>query len=156
MGDAGEGGRGGASDCEEFGGEVGEFVAVGHPDGEGRGDGVEEGGLLGGAAAGEGGDFEGGVAVFPLCTCGDVFAEVPSHFLEAVANSQDGDVEVEDGGVDVRGGRVIDGVGASGKDDAFGSPGEVGEFLGAGKHFGVDVYFAETAGDEMGVLRSEV
>ena len=110
---------------------------------------------MGGAVV-EGGDLKGGVAIFALCACGDVFAEVPGHFLEAVADSEDGDVEVEDGGVDVRGGGVVDGVGASGEDDAFGRPGEVGEFLGAGEHFGVNVYFAETAGDEVGVLGSEV
>lgn len=110
----------------------------------------------GGGVAGEGGDFEGGVPVFALCACGDVFAKVPGHFLEAVADSEDGDVQGEDGGVGVRGGGLVDGVGASGEDDAFRGPGEVGEFFGAGEHFRVGIYFSEAAGDEMGVLGSEV
>lgn len=119
-----------------------------------RGEGMEW--KEGGGVTGKGGDFVGRVPVFTLCACGDIFAKVPSHFLEAVADSEDGDVQEEDGGVDVRGRGVVDGVGASGEDDAFRGLGEVGEFLGAGEHLRVDIYFSEAAGDEMGVLGSEV
>lgn len=102
------------------------------------------------------GDFESDATVFALLPCDDAFSVVPRDLLQAVADSEDRDVQVEHFRVDVRRIGGVDGVGTSGEDDARGFPRQVGEFLGAGQHFRVDVQFAESAGDEMRVLRAEI
>jgi hypothetical protein len=38
----------------------------------------------------------------------------------------------------------------------FWLPGEFGYFLSAGEHFGVDIDFAQSSGDEVGILASEI
>lgn len=70
------------------------------------------------------------MAVFTLFASEHVLAEMPGDFLEAIADAEDGDGEVEDCGVDVGGVGLVHGVRASGEDDTFRLPGKVGDFLG--------------------------
>jgi hypothetical protein len=102
-------------------------------------------------------NVEDGVAVFALLASNDVLlVAVPCDLLETVADTEDWDTHLEDSGVDV--GRVIrvDRVGTAGKDNTLGLEGELRDLLGARKHLGVDAQLAQTAGDQMSVLRSEV
>ena len=156
VGDAGEGGVWGGGDGVEGGREARELVAVGHPDGVDGGGGAHVGEERGDGAGGAGREGELGVAVLAFFAREDVLAEVPGNLLQPVADAEDGDGEVEDGGVDVRGGGLVDGVGPAGEDDAFGGPGEVRELLRAGQHLGVDIQVAESTGDEVRVLGAEV
>ena len=154
--DAGEGGVGRRGDGVEARREVRQLVAVGHPDGVEGSDGAHVGEEGGDEARGGGGQGELGVAVLALLAREHVLAVVPGDLLQAVADAQDGDRELEDGGVDVRGGGLVDGVGPAGEDDALGGPGQVGDLLRAGQQLGVDVQVSEAAGYEVGVLRAEV
>ena len=104
--------------------------------------------------------------------------------LEAVADSEDGDAGVKDGGVDARSVLLVDRerrarqddaceseVGASGqlvdsasmkvgrasggeRERTLGLPLEVGELLSARKHLAVDVELAASAHDQVRVLRA--
>ena len=98
-----------------------------------------------------------GVAVFAFAGGAYSSAEVMDDVLQAVADAEDGEAEVEDGGVGGWRVGVVDGAGAPGEDDSdrmvrldFVDGG------GAGKDDGEDVLFADAAGDELGVLRAEV
>ena len=85
----------------------------------------------------------------------DVLAVVPCDLLETVAYAENWDAEIEHGWVDVWGSLLVDGVWASGKDDALWSEVQLRELGGAWKHLGVDIELTKAAGDEVGVLRSE-
>ena len=149
VGHGGDGAGEGAGDGGEAGGQGGDLIAVAHPDVEFAGEAGEERGVAG--ALDEGGAVLAAVAGF------DVAAEELSGHLHAVADAEDGEAEVEKFGVAE--GRVgfKDARGAAGEDDAGGFAG--GEGGGGGveaQQFAIDVLLADTAGDELAVLRAVV
>lgn len=92
-----------------------------------------------------------GMTVFPGGACNDIVGvQAVGEFLEPVADTEDGDTEVKEGRVSVGCIILIDGVWAAGENDTLGLPSQISQLLGAGKHLGVDIDFAQTAGDEVG------
>lgn len=92
-----------------------------------------------------------GMTVFPSDSSNNVIrVQAVGDFLQTVADSQNRDTEVEEGGVNVGSVLLIHRVGATRQNDALGLPAQIGQLLGAGKHLGVDIDLAETAGDEVG------
>ena len=128
--------------------EAVELVAVGHPDG-GVVDALEE-------RAGLVEDVEGGGAVLALLTAADLAAVDPGELLHTVADTEDRNVQVEHGWVDVGGVVGVHRVWATGENDTLGLPGELSDLLGAWEHLSVDVELSESSGDEVGVLGTEV
>ena len=127
-----------------------DFVAVAHPHDGGAGDVAEEG-------AGGVGDAELGAAVLAGDAGADLAAEGLHHELHAVADAEDGEAEVEEGGVDLGGAGLVDAAGAAGEDDAFGGErADAVEGGGEGEDLAVDLAFADAPGDELAVLRAEV
>jgi len=101
-------------------------------------------------------DVQIGVPVLLLVAGQHVLAVVPGELLETVADAQDGDPELEDARVDMRGALLVNGERTSREDHTLGLPGQLGDLLGAREHLGVDIELAEASRDEMGVLRSEI
>lgn len=140
---------GGAGDGEALGGgRAG--VAVRHPHG-----------LLGGGALEEGGGGLGDVQLRTAVLTGagvvDRAAEGLRHQLEAVAHAEDRDAGLEQGAVEGRRARFVHRRGAAGEDDGRRVLGEhLVDRHGTRDDLAVDPRLADTAGDELGVLRAEV
>ena len=148
-----EGGAWRGADHREAGGELGDAVAVAHPDLLAAGG--EEAGeeRIGGRGGGDVGAAElGGVAGF------DLAAELGHHGLLAVADAEDGDAEGEDLGRGARAAGVDDRGRAAGEDDGLRA--EIGEESGVdplvGVDLAVDAELAQAAGDQLGDLAAEV
>ena len=87
----------------------------------------------------------------------DLTAERLGHRLEAVAHAEDGDVRVEQGGVDAGGARGVDRRRPAGEDDRGGLPGQhLRDRHGVRDDLGVDLGLAHPTGDQLGVLGSEI
>ena len=102
-------------------------------------------------------DGEVGAAEFAMVSAGDFAAQQVRGELHAVADSQDGDAQVEDAFVAGGGGFVVDAGGAAREDDAARLHGE--QLLGGdagGDEPTEDTQFAQAAGDELGGLAAEV
>ena len=132
-------------------GQAGDEVAVAHPGDALLGQALEQ-------AAG--GEVRLGAAVFAgraVLRGRDLTAERLGHELAAVADAEDRYAQREDGGIDLRGGGIIDAVRAAGEDKALGLHGL--ELLQRGR-VGLDlaVYIAltDTAGDELVILPAKV
>ena len=132
-------------------GQAGDEVAVAHPGDALLGQALEQ-------AAG--GEVRLRAAVFAgraVLRGRDLAAECLGHELAAVADAEDRHAQREDGGIDLRGGGIIDAVRAAGEDKALGLHGL--ELLQRGR-VGLDlaVYIAltDTAGDELVILPAEV
>ena len=101
--------------------------------------------------------FDVGVPVLALLAGTDFAAQLVGHVMQAVADAQHGQAEVQDllfG--DGRAG-FVDGRRASGEDDAAGRVAlDFFERGRAREDDGEDVLFADAARDELGVLRAEV
>lgn len=140
----------GGADSVEALGQVAELVTVGHPHGHGILKTLEE--LI--DVATEASGLQIGMAVLTSGTSDNVVGvQTVGDLLQTVADSQNGDTELEEGGVDVRSVLLVDGIRTTGQDDTLGLPGQVGQLLGARQHLGVDIDLAKTAGDEVGAVR---
>ena len=134
-------------------GEVAELITVGHPHGHGILETVEQ--LI--HMASEASGLQVGVTVFTRGTGDDVIGvETVGNLLETVADSQNRDTQLEEGGVNVGGALLVDGVGTSREDDTLGLPGQLGELLGTREHLRVDIDLSEATGDQVGVLATKV
>lgn len=134
--------------------KLGELVTVGHPDDEFTlGQTFKQTINVCGKASVLG-DSDDRVTVLSAFTSRDILSVVPGNLLQSVADTENWDTKVENGGVDVWGSLSIDGVWASGEDDTLWLERQILDLLGARKHLGVNVEFTETTGDEMGVLRA--
>lgn len=139
----------GRADGVETLGKVAELVAVGHPHGHGILETLKE--LVDVAAEASG--LQISVAVLTSGTSDNVVGvETVSDLLETVADSQNGDTKIEEGGVNVGSVLLVHGVGTAGQDDTLGLPSKIGQLLGARKHLTVDVDLTETAGDKVGAV----
>jgi hypothetical protein len=102
-------------------------------------------------------DAQGGKAVFALLGRDDLAAERVGHELDAVANAQDRDAEVEDALGRVRRTLAVDALRPSGKDESgrllLADRGERGREW---QDLRVDTELADLPGDELGVLRPEI
>lgn len=89
-----------------------------------------------------------GGTVLPVDTGHDVVAvHTVSQLLLTVANTQDWDIQVEEGWVAMGSVRVVDGVGATTEDETDGLELELGQLCGTWEHFRVDIELAKTADD---------
>src|SRR5579864_8982498 len=134
----------------EAGGQLLGFVAVRHPDGK-----ILRKALKQARAAGFDGDF--GVTVLVLVGRTHFSAEREHHVLQAVADAEHGQAEVEDAGIGDGCVLIVDRRWATGEDDA--DRGVAADFLErgvAGKDGGEDVQFADAARNELGILGAEV
>ena len=150
----------GVADCGEFGvrgfrrgdesfGKRGDFVPVGHPDLKRRGEPVEKRGFAG--------DFDFRLAVFACMTAGDFAAERHDGQLEAVADSEHGNAEVEDFRIALRGIVLIDACGSAAEDDSHRS--FLADFFNRsaeGNDTAVNLAFTDSPRDQLAVLRTEV
>lgn len=84
-----------------------------------------------------------------------VLVHAVGELLLAVADSQDGNVEVKEGRVGVGCGWVVDGVGTTAEDEAYGLVLQVGELGCAREHLRVDIELAETTNDSDVALVSD-
>lgn len=100
-------------------------------------------------------DVEKCVTVFFLLAGENILPVVPGQFLKTVADTQNGHVELEDGGVDVGCNFFVDREWTARQDHTLGLPWQLCDLLGTRKHFRVDIEFTETSGDQMRVLGSE-
>ncbi len=128
------------------------LVAVAHPDfGFARHAGEEIVGFF------RGSDFQLRAAKFADGMALDAAAESLAHQLHAVADAEDRDAEVEDRGIALRCAVGIHARRAAGKNEAF--RGEFAYAVGRDvvpHDFAVHVLLANAAGDELGVLRTEI
>ncbi len=146
-------GGGGGDDFEIGFVQFRHLIAVTHPDGGVTGHTVEEA-AAGGAA---GGDIDLSAAELAMTAATDGGPEHLTGQLHAVADAQDGDTEIKDGGVDLRRALVIDAGGAAGEDDAAGVQlGDLGGGHAGRDEHGKDAALADTPGDELGGLAAEV
>lgn len=117
-----------ADGVETFG-KVAELVTVRHPHGHGILETLEE--LVDMATEASG--LQVSVTVLASGTSNDVVSvQTVGDLLETVANSENGDAQLEEGGVDVGGILLIHRVGTTGQNDSLGAPAEIGQLLGAG------------------------
>ena len=104
-----------------------------------------------------GGDAQGGEAVFALLGRDDLAAERVGHELDAVADAQDRDAELEEALGRVRRALVVDALGTAGEDEGgrllLADRGQGGR---EGQDLRVDAELADLPGDELGVLRPEI
>src|SRR5512143_3281876 len=101
------------------------------------------------------GDF--GVSVFAVGAGDDLAAERMHHEMQSVTDAEDGKAEFDDALIGWGRIGVVDGRGAAGEDDADGSvAADFVECGGAGENDGEDVELANSARDELSVLRAEV
>ncbi len=143
-------GRGGTRGHRESRRRRADGVAVAHPDLRGLGQPVEQ-------RARRLGDRELGKAVLADVGLGDLPAEVQRHLLDAVAEAQDRDAELEHGRVHVRRALGVHARGTSGEDERRGCTAR--DLLGGDveRHdLRVDPRLADAARDELRVLRPEV
>lgn len=141
----------GGTDSVEALGQIAELVTVGHPHGHSILKTLEE--LV--DVATEASGLQIGVAVLTSGSGDDVVGvQTVGDLLQTVADSQNGDTELEEGRVDVRSILLVDGVGTTGQDDTLGLPSQVGQLLSARQHLRVDIDLTETAGDKVGAVES--
>ena len=143
-------GRGVADDGETVG-QFGHFVAVAHPY-------VERVGrvVLNAACQLTVDGFDLRVTEFALVAGLHFAAQVVRHKLHSVADAQNRNAQIKNAGIGLVVG-FVNGIGAAGKDDAFGVEGF--DFVQRhieGMQLAVNVGFAHAAGDELGHLRTEV
>ena len=135
---------------DEIAGQGGEFVAVRIPDLQGAGESAEEGAI---AVV----DGEGALAVFTFLALLDFSAEKLGQDLDTVANSEDGNAQVEDGLVGERGVGGVNARWASGEDQAAGlEGGNVRRGSVEAENRGVNMALADAPGDDLGVLGTEI
>jgi hypothetical protein len=144
----------GGSNGKESRRKITQFVAVGHPHvNRVRDAGEEDIDMRSGI--GVAGNSQDGVAVLLAVASRNVLSMVPGNLLETVTNSENGDlrmsnpmthgrarttnIEVEHGGIYVRGIRVVDRVRRPGENDALWVEGQFGNLLSAGQHFGIHI-----------------
>ena len=132
---------------DESGWDVGDLIAVGHPDGIDL-DFFDEGAVDAGA--------KGSAPVFAFGGFFDGAAHVFRHELLTVADAEGGDAFKE---IEIEGGSIFGkgGFGAAGKDNGIGFAGF--EMFPSGlprDHFAVAAEFAHTPDDELGVLPAKV
>jgi len=97
------------------------------------------------------------VAILALLPRAYLAAQVMDDEMKAVADAERGNGEREHRRVGLGCVGVIDRRRASGKHDADGMEGlYFAQRGGAGKHDGEDIQLANAAGDELGILRSEI
>jgi hypothetical protein len=102
-------------------------------------------------------DGQFGKAIFPLLRADHLAAQGVNHELEAVADPQDRDSEIEDPPGHPRRVRLVNGRGAAGKDDPLGP--EFPDLFDVDSRrldLAVDLMFPDAAGDELVVLRPEI
>jgi hypothetical protein len=150
VGERGDGGRGGRGEHLEPLGRRCHRVTVAHPHG-----------LVGGLVVQQrptvDRDVRVGGAVLPSAGACDRASEGRCHHLEAVADAERGDPEIEDLGVERRSTFFVDARGAPGEDDAHGVLlGDLGGRDRVRHDLGVHAGLAHTARDELRVLRSEI
>ena len=149
VADDGVGGVFGFSERAEAGGELGDFVAVAVPDFQLGGELVEEGALwvaleLAGAV------FAGGGTL-------DLATETVGDELHAIANAENRDAEVVDFFVHLRSLRRINAGRAARENDAGRAEFfDLRGFGAEGEDFGVDATLANAAGNDLGVLGTEI
>ena len=91
-----------------------------------------------------------GVAVLTRDTSHDIIlAQAIGQLLLAVADTEDGDPEVQEGGIHVRRAFLIDTVGATGENDTLGLEVKIGQLLGTREHLTVHIELTETARDQV-------
>lgn len=78
-----------------------------------------------------------------------ILAQAVSQLLLAVADTKDGNSEVQEGGINVRRAFLVDTVGATGENDTLGLEVEIGQLLGTREHFTVHIELTETARDQV-------
>lgn len=138
----------GRGDGVETLGQLGELVTVRHPN--------LHGGVLkaGKQTVGVGVDALGlelGRAILAVDTGNNVvLVQTVGQLLLAVADTENWDVEVKVGRVDVGSVGVVNGVGAATENEADGLELELGQLGGAGLHLRVDVELAQTTDDPLG------
>lgn len=120
-------------------GQVAELVTVRHPNSHGILQTLEQSVDM----SSEAGGLQLSVTVFSGGTGDDVVGvDTVGDLLQTVADTENGDTEFEEGGVNVGSTVLVDGVRATGEDDTLGLPAQIGELLGAGQHLGVDIDFS--------------
>ena len=142
-------GAGARGDGEALG-HGADAVAVAHPDLAGLGQAFEQ-------SAARFRDRELGEPVLADVGLGDLAAEMQRHLLDAVAEAQDRDAELEDSGVHVRRALGVHARRAAGEDDRRGCAAR--DLLGGDveRHdLRVDAGLADATRDELRVLRAEV
>ncbi len=132
-------------------GRSGHLVAVRHPDVE----------VLAGLQLAEWTrgleHFQAGRPVLPVGGAVDLAAQELGHELQAIADAEHRNAQLEDLGVDHRRARLLDAVGAPGQDDPLRPEGaDLVEGQVAGMDLTVDVQLADPPCDELGVLGAEV
>ena len=157
VGHAGDGAAGGAGHELEAGRQVGDLVTVAHPDAE------HAVAMLGGEVCDVAQELrvamgpDLGVAELAAVAPGDGAAELHGHGLHAVADAEDGDAELEDGGRCAELVVFVGGGVAPREDDAAGV--EFGELL-VGDIGGIDLAIyrrlTHSSCNELGDLRPEV
>ena len=97
------------------------------------------------------------MTVFALRSGTDFAAEVMNDEVQAVADAKSGKIKVEKRGIGFGRISIVNGRGTARENDAEGL---IGRYFGdgrrAGQDDGEDVQFADTAGNELGVLRAEI
>lgn len=132
VSDTGEFGVGRGSNGMETLRELGELVTVGHPDVRLILDAGKQ--VVDVALVVQSLGSENGMAIFSSGSGSDVvLAQTVGNLLQTVADTEDGDAEFEEGGVNVGGALLVDGVGTTGEDNTLRLPGEIGQFLSAAK-----------------------
>lgn len=141
----------GTNDVESLG-QLRQLVTVGHPHGHITSNTFEQGVDLGT----ESGGLQVSMAIFSLDTSDDVgLVQSVGDLLQSVADSQDGDTEFEESRVDVRGVLLVDGVRAARQDDTRWLPSQIGQLLGAGQHFRVDIDLTEPSGQKVSTMKDQ-
>jgi hypothetical protein len=102
-------------------------------------------------------DLEAGVAVLPMRRPVDGASEQFGHELQAVADAQHRDAQIEDGAVHERRARLLHAERASRQDDPARREGaDLLHRHRAGVDLAIDVQLANAARDQLRVLRTEV
>ena len=147
--DGGGGAVGGLGENPPVFGGAADLVAMAHPDGQFFTHSVEQGGAVFDVAL--------GAAEFAMVPGRDLDAQRLAGRLHAVADAQDGNAQFEDAGVGGGGSSFVDAGRPPREDQPLG-----GEFTDAGDReivtddLAEDILFADSPGDELGGLRTEV
>ena len=95
--------------------------------------------------------FESGESIFPLDALADLASQQMRHELLAVADAENGDAEIEDGGIYGGAAGIVDAAGTARNDQALGDS-EFGRRSFAGPDLGIHAQFPDLARLQMGVL----
>jgi hypothetical protein len=130
-------------------GQVAEFVTMRHPHSHGVLEALKE--LVNVAAKAR--SLQVSVTIFARGSSNDVVSvKTVGDLLETVADTEDRDAEIEEGGIDMRGAFLVDGVRSARQNDTFGLPAQVSQLLGAWQHLGVNIDLAEATGDKVSAV----